>query len=159
MPDVLLTWVALRRLGPALKACGWTLLGALIGGAVMWGWGSSSAATARSVLDWVPAISPDMIGGVYDDLTARGAISALYGPLIGTPYKIYAVQAGASGVGLVAFLLVSIPARFVRFVVLAAATAGIAHGIGPRMSPPAKKRTLIVVWVAFYVLYFSFMPN
>ncbi|MCH8316379.1 MAG: hypothetical protein IIA64_10435 [Planctomycetes bacterium] len=159
VPDVLLTWIALRGVRPALKTCGATLLGAMLGGTLMWICGSLDAVAARSVLDHIPAISPEMIASVHDDLATHGLRSMLLGSLIGTPYKIYAVYSGALGLNLFGFVVMSVPARLIRFVGLTIIVAWVAHLIGPRMSLRAKQRVHVILWFAFYVLFLIFMPN
>ena len=159
VPDVLLTWIALRGIRPALRTCGTTLLGALLGGTLMWIWGSNNVEAANSILDHVPAISLAMIDSVHNDLATDGLGSMLLGPLLGTPYKIYAVQGGALGVNLLGFIAMSVPARLLRFVGLTIFAAWVAHLIGPRWSRQAKQRLHIAAWLAFYVLFLILMPN
>jgi membrane protein YqaA with SNARE-associated domain len=159
VPDVLLTWAALREPRAALRACVPALAGALLGGIVMWGWGLTHNVSAVAALDYVPAISPQMIESVKMDLLDRGPLAVLLGPPTGTPYKVYAVQAGHIGMSLMVFLLVSIPARAVRFVLLAALAGGISHWIGPRLPFSSKRLILTILWIAFYGRYFTIMPN
>ena len=47
-----------------------------------------------------------------------GVKATFFGPITGRPYKIYAVYAGAKGISFPSFLLVSIPARLLRFILL-----------------------------------------
>src|SRR5262245_25681988 len=111
IPDVLLSWVALRDGRPAWVACGWATAGALAGGALMYGWGGVDRDSAVAALDYVPAINRDMIDSVEEQINNHGIGALFFGPLTGTPYKIYAVQAGAGHLGLASFLLVSAPVR------------------------------------------------
>ncbi len=159
VPDVLLTWIALEDHRSALKACAAATLGALIGGAIMWAWGSIDASAAIGFLDHVPAISSEMIQSVERDITSRGAVTTLLGPLTGTPYKIYAVQSGALHVSLLLFTVVTVPARLVRFLLLTMVTGVIAHLVSPRMSRAAKRGALVAVWLVFYLFYFLSMPK
>lgn len=52
-----------------------------------------------------------MIKDVNSQLIEQGLISILFGPLSGTPYKIYAVQAAGLGSDLWLFIFISIFAR------------------------------------------------
>lgn len=157
VPDVWLTAVGVRDLRRGLLACGWALAGALLGGLLMYGWGSARPEAVAAALDRVPAISPAMLDRVAAQLDAHGAAAALLGPLRGTPYKTYAGLAPGAGVGLLPFLLVSVPARLVRFALL---TAGV-HWVGPRLLPGASDRArigvLLAVWALFYAGYFLFL--
>src|SRR6185295_5952367 len=93
----------------AWVACVWAVAGALAGGTVMYAWGSVDAETALAALDHVPAVSRAMCAAVGEQLQTQGIGALLLGPLTGTPYKIYGVQAGAGHLGLALFLLVSVP--------------------------------------------------
>ncbi len=159
VPDVLLTWLALHGTRPALIACLLALLGALAGGALMWTWGRLDVATAQRVLDVVPAISPELIAEVRDEVSERGATAVLLGPLAGRPYKVYAVESGGQGIGLPGFLAVSIPARLSRFVLLVVVTGLIARVARPRASLRTLRRIHLAVWMIFYALFFLLMPS
>ena len=159
VPDVLLTWLALNRPRLALGGCVAALIGALLGGAVMWCWGLADIDSARAALDRVPAISPQMMQAVRGDLFDRGVLATFLGPLTGTPYKIFAVEAGALGTNLALFLLISVPARALRFIVLTLLAAGIAGAVGPRLSLSSQRAILTMLWVAFYIWYFATVPN
>ena len=133
VPDVLLTFLAMRRpLRLALIATVLVVAGALVGGSLMYAWGARDPAAARSALDRVPAIAAEMVQRVEGELSSRGPVAVVWGPLRGTPYKIYAVQAGALGIGLAAFLAISIPARLGRFVVAVLVTCAVARVMRPR---------------------------
>src|SRR5947207_11171117 len=68
VPDVLLTLIACRMLRPAMKATVAALAGALIGGAMMYEFGSRDPDLALRALDRIPAISWDLIGQVYSQI-------------------------------------------------------------------------------------------
>jgi len=159
VPDVFLSFVALRHLREALFACLWAVAGALVGGTLMFLWGAADPAAAEAVLDAIPAISPGMIAAVREQMTGSWPVSLFVGSLTGTPYKVYAVEAGASGVGLALFWLATIPARLFRFAVASLALGALARG--PLASWPLARRRwlLLAAWVAFYLYYWSAMPN
>ena len=153
VPDVLLSWIALHRARAACVACGWALAGALIGGTLMYVWGCVSLATALAALDGVPAISKAMCDAVGEQVRTQGVTSLFVGPITGTPYKIYAVQAGTEQINLALFLLVSGLARLIRFALITGATiaacrllAGI-KSLGRRMIH-------LFLWTVFYAWYF-----
>lgn len=158
VPDVLLSWLALRDRRAALHACGLALGGALAGGLLMYAWGAADPAAAARVVEQVPAISADMLARVRGELAQQGAWATLFGPLSGTPYKTYAIQAHGAGVGLWAFLLVSVPARGLRFVLVALLAEFVARNALRRHGLRVRRAALAVVWIAFYAIYFSVMP-
>ena len=61
VPDVLLSWLALRSFKRGLIACLFALLGSLIGGATMWLWAKNNPDSARAIVESLPAISRAMI--------------------------------------------------------------------------------------------------
>ena len=157
IPDVLLTLIACRAFKPAFKATLAALAGALIGGATMYAFGLRSPDDARAFLDYVPAINPNLIERVARQLNEHGLTAVMIGPLKGIPYKIYAVEWGAQGRSLISFLLISIPARYVRFFLAAVVARLIARLIEPVTERRASIEVLILAisWIAFYGFYFS----
>ncbi|MGA9769550.1 MAG: hypothetical protein WBV94_10950 [Blastocatellia bacterium] len=156
VPDVLLTLIACRAFRPALKATLAALAGALIGGACVYMFGLRSPDDARALLDYVPAINPNLIARVARQIDEHGLISVMTGPLKGIPYKIYAVEWGAQGRSLAAFLLISIPARYTRFILAAVVARLLARLIEPVTKRRASVELLILasIWIVFYGFYF-----
>ena len=157
VPDVLLTLMACRAIRPALKGTVAALAGALIGGVAMCVFGYYSPGEARSFLDYVPAISPALIASVEADIDRHGLLSLMLGPLKGTPYKIYAVEWGARAGSFAGFLLISIPARYVRFFLASLLARALARIIEPFTKRRVRIEVLIfaLVWIGFYSFYFS----
>lgn len=159
VPDVLLTWIALRGVRPGLIACAWALAGALAGGALMWLWGAGDMEQATAMIERLPAIDAGMIEQVGRDIRKGGMATIFLGPLTGVPYKIYAAWAGALNVNLALFLLISVPARAIRFIVMTLIAAGISAAVGDRLTLRSKTAIHLSLWVAFYIWYFAVMPN
>lgn len=157
VPDVLLTLLALKDGKRATVLSFWTLGGALLGGTIMFWWGSHDKEAAEELLVEIPAISPAMLDKVETQVEEAGAKASFIGPLTGRPYKIYATYAGSSGENLGIFLLISVPARLLRFLVLAWLTTAIAKG--PLRKVRAGHRTLfcVAIWLSFYLWYFGAM--
>lgn len=156
VPDVYLSRVALEAPRRALRACLWALAGALAGGALMHAWGAADPAAARDALDAVPAVSAAAVAGVGEALAADGWIALFVGPLTGTPYKIYAVEAGRLGLGLLPLLAVSVPARLVRFVLVTLLATGLVRAPGLRRLPLPRQRLLhAVAWTLFYAAFLA----
>ena len=157
VPDVLLTAVALKDGKRATKLCLWTLAGALVGGAIMFWWGHHDKEAAEDLLVKIPAIDGAMLAEVEEQIEKGGAKAAFVGPLTGRPYKIYAVDAGGTGVSYVTFLLVSVPARLLRFLALAWLTTAISKSLLRKKSPRFKTLLQIAIWMGFYTWYFWVM--
>lgn len=158
VPDLLLSWLALHNLKRALAACLYAATGALLGGGMVWLLGQSDAQAGRALLVSIPAINDAMITGVRLQLENSGLISLFRGPLTGTPYKIYALEAGSLGYGLASFLLVSFPARLVRFVVITVVVGVLSRLLARRLSLVQRRVLLTACWSGFYSWYFYVMP-
>lgn len=154
VPDVLLSAVALTSVRRALVIAVWVLAGALVGGALMWAVGRTAPETGHSLLVLLPAIDAGMVADVGEQLGTSGLPALFAGPVTGTPYKIYAVQSGQLGIGLVEFLLVSIPARMLRFVAVTLAVGGVGRVLERWLGLRARRIVLALSWSAFYAWYF-----
>jgi membrane protein YqaA with SNARE-associated domain len=156
-PDVLLTFIAPKDHRQATRACLWALGGALAGGALMFAWGSSERESAEHFLEHIPAISHELLQEVDRQVQAGGAMATFAGPVAGRPYKVYAVYAGASDVSFPMFLLISIPARLLRFLLAVWVTAAIFNSLLKKMQPRHKIFVLSSAWIVFYCWFFSVM--
>jgi membrane protein YqaA with SNARE-associated domain len=159
VPDVLLSWLALRSLKDALVSCLYALAGALLGGGMMWFVGQGDADAWRALVASLPAIDDDMITSVRAQLENAGLLSIFWGPLSGTPYKIYALEAGSLNFGLAVFLLVSIPARLVRFAVIVVFVSQLGRFLDSRLTIGQRQALLLACWSGFYCWYFYMMPG
>ena len=155
VPDVLLTFVALKDGKRATTLCLWALGGALVGGTIMFWWGSHDKESAEDLLTEIPAIDHAMIQKVETQMEDNGVKAAFVGPLTGRPYKIYATYAGSSGENLAIFLLISVPARLLRFLALAWLTTAVSKGLLRKKSRRFSTLLLTFIWIVFYGWYFS----
>jgi hypothetical protein len=116
--------------------------------------GAADPGATLTVVEHVPAINRELMGHVREALSGRGVTAILLGPLSGNPYKIYAIQAHQTGIPVAAFLLISIPARLIRFQLV----TSFAHGVGRMVLAYTSFRGVSIVfaavWLLFYVPYF-----
>jgi len=159
VPDVLLSWIALKSRKRALLACLWVAAGALCGGALIWLLGRENPEAVRQIFTYLPAMTANMATDVHAQLEEIGLVALFIGPLIGTPYKIYAVEAASLGYGLGIFLLISLPARLLRFVIVSLITGTIANVLHPKLRQRHLRILLGVFWLLLYGTYFSLMPS
>lgn len=160
VPDVLLTGIAAwRGRRTALIATLWTVTGAVIGGALMFLWGAQNLGGIVTMLDRLPAISPEMIASARVDLGRSGLAVMIPGAFSGVPYKIYAAMAPAAGVGVGPFLAASVPIRALRFVAGVLIAAGLSRLLAARLARRQQIGMLAALWLAFYGIYFAVMPN
>ena len=153
VPDVFLTYLGLFDLSLGLMGALWSLVGALIGGAVMYYLGVKDIEKMHRLLMRIPGISQPMIQHVKSSLESRGALALFLGPLKGVPYKNYAIYAYQKKISFSRFLLISIPARLIRFVL----SVCVAYFIAYTWSPWIKVSALTLFWVLFYIWYFRKM--
>jgi membrane protein YqaA with SNARE-associated domain len=159
VPDVYLSRLALTGLRKAAAGCLLATAGALAGGALMHGWAAHEPAAAEAAVDRVPAVSRAALARVARQIEERGpAAAVLLGGVSGTPYKIYAVEAGRLGVGNGRFLLASAPARLCRFLAVSLLAAGLARLPALARRPGLARRLHAGAWTAFYIAYLSLVP-
>lgn len=160
VPDVLLTWIAVRHgTRQAVTASFAAVAGAVLGGVLMYMWGVQDPALARTVVGAVPAISATMTSEVSADLQKGGATAIFAGGFTGVPYKIYAVESGAAGIGMAWFLLATLVARLTRFLGSILLVTGLAWLMAQRFAPATINRMLIIGWIGFYAGYFAMMAG
>jgi membrane protein YqaA with SNARE-associated domain len=150
VPDVLLSAIAIRNPRAALVASLLAVLGAMVGGSLMYFWGAKNPDAAVRIVAAVPAVGPEMMTRVRAELRERGSIAVVLGPLSATPYKTYAVQAAAAGIPYWLFLLITPLARLPRFLVVSLLAGSVARALKPRVSIRALYALWLVVWLAVY---------
>jgi len=157
VPDVFLTLLACRAWRPALRASVAALSGALLGGLLMFAGGALFPALTLEWLVRVPAISPELVAHVQTQFAQQGLGALFLGPLQGVPYKIYAVVAGVQGKHGLGFFLVSIPARYLRFLLAVLAARGLSSLLQrwTRRRVEFELTLLLALWLEFYCLYFT----
>lgn len=151
VPDVFLTFIALRSLRRALTATIFAVGGAIIGGVLMYFFAS------RNMLLAIPAINAAMIDEVGRQVADHGAQRVFLGPLRGIPYKIYAAQWGWQHLSPTTLVLITISARAIRFVLTSAIASFAATGLRKRIQERSITAIHVIVWTAFYVMYFTRM--
>ncbi len=154
VPDVIITFVALSSVKHSILSSFFAGIGALFGGVIMYKWGRKNPDYAINIISKTPAVSLRMIEGVENQIKNKGYLSLFIGAFTGRPYKIYATLAGKLNLPLFTFLIISFPARILRFLLL-----GIIVGlISMYASSFLPYRTLVTIhisgWVIFYLFFF-----
>jgi membrane protein YqaA with SNARE-associated domain len=158
VPDVYLGFVALFHWRRGLSAAIAALLGAMLGGSVMYILAMNNPSAINGLLIRVPLIDPALVNQVADNMRADGLVTILTGPLKGTPYKIYAAQAGEQAVSFLSFLLMTIPARLERFIPVVL----VFGGMGRWFQTFCEKHTTLVVmsyvllWCMIYFVFITY---
>ena len=155
VPDVLLTY-AVIRVGwrKALGLLLFVLSGALLGGAAMYGLAAINTETARATVDSVPLISRDMIERAAQEMRGDWLWNMIVGAMTGTPYKVYAIEAPGAGVPFVAFMLGSVPARSIRWLLTLAFAALVVAALNRAGLAKIAVPLWASMWIAFYLFYY-----
>lgn len=157
VPDVLLSWLGLRDRRSAFVASGYALLGALLGGVLMYYWGVHDLPAVRNLLDMLPGIDVALLDASRRQLQEIGVLALFKGGFGGVPYKIYAIHAAAEGLALGVFLAVSVFARWLRFAVVMLATRWLVRALMPQHTLFRQQFFLLAGWAVFYAVYFTWL--
>ena len=156
VPDVYLGLVALFNWKRGLWAMVAAVIGAMVGGSVMYNLAMNDLPALNLFLERIPLINAEMVTDIANKMQADGLITMVNGPLRGVPYKIYAVQAGGQSLPYLAFLLMTILARLERLLPVTL----LAGGMGKWFKDFIEKHTTFVVgayvliWGIVYFLYY-----
>ena len=153
VPDIWISVLAVQSARQGLIGCIYALIGAMIGGSVMYYIGRGNLQLMNNLMIKIPAIRKKDILNVQSDLKNSGFIAVLFGPMRGIPYKIYASNAH-SVMSITTFLLISIPARVIRFIIVALVISFVSETLLTDYSTTIKIQFLMIIWVGFYSLYF-----
>ncbi len=120
----------------------------------MYYWGAYDLAGLNSLLNTIPAINSEMIDQVAFDMQSNAFIAMLQGAFTGVPYKLYAANAAAADVGLGVFLLLSVPARLMRWILVGLITYGVNRVFGQMISSRKLRVAYLSFWLLFYTAFF-----
>lgn len=159
IPDVLLSYYALRNNG--LKKifliniiC---ITGAALGGTVIFIMSTFDHSAVIDFMLGVPAIHTYMLEHVESEMAAGTFTALVTGPLFGVPYKLFAAFAPLY-TNIFIFILFSIPARFIRFIIVSLLVYLLSHKVFKELSIKVKTLIWLFVWIVVYVIYFSIHP-
>lgn len=155
IPDIFLTLIALFSLKRALIAMGWTIFGAMIGGAILYGFWTYSFGNSKDFLLTVPLVSEKMISIAEWHIHTYGMYGMFLGSGQGIPYKIYATLSGYLHTNFWIFLLATIPARAFRMTLSILFCSGVAH-LYRKIFSGYEKHLLVtfgITWIIIYVIY------
>jgi len=156
VPDILITLAALFAPRRSAWHLGVAVVGAMIGGSVMYCWAAAKPEAASGAVADVPFVYAWMFQSVIADYGEHGLWAPCFGVTSGIPYKIYAIEAPAH-VGFVPFVLVSALARLGRLLLTwaSAAAVGLLASRQIQTRPRAWLALLLAMWTVFYVWYWT----
>jgi membrane protein YqaA with SNARE-associated domain len=115
VPDVCLSLITLKSPRSGFIACLYALGGALVGGILTFQMAQTYPTATSSLLLALPGIHPAQMQAVHQQIVEKGTLAIFLGPLYGLPYKLYVVNGAWTGKSLGLILLLSLPARLLRF--------------------------------------------
>ncbi len=156
MPDLIITLACLGSVKHGARQLAAVLVGALVGGMLMYMLACSQSAEMARLVDAVPFVRSAMFDSVRGDYEAHGLWAACKGPLTGIPYKVYAVIA-PDFIPFYSFFVGSIPARLERLVVTFAifAVLGVLARRYLTRWPWVPIGVYLSYWVIVYGVYWS----
>jgi len=156
VPDILIAAAALFSPRKSFTQVAAVLIGALLGGALMYTAADKYPDETRNAVLHVPFVKTRLLQRADLEMQSHGMWAMCLGAFSGVPYKTYAATAPRFA-PFEAFMAVSVPARLERFL--------IAWGIGALLgmlfrrqieaSPPAALALLTICWIGFYTYYWS----
>ena len=156
VPDVYLGFVALFNWRKGLLATALTIIGAIVGGVIMYSLTANNPQGMAELLTRVPLIDVNMVNSIGEQMRVAGLIPLILGPLKGIPYKVYAVQAGAQSLPFLPFLLLTILARLERILpfVLVSAIVGVLFRNFIQQRTRLVIGLYVALWVGIYGIYY-----
>lgn len=157
VPDVAVTAAALRSTRAMVLSALLAAGGAVAGGIVMNDLAQRDYASARRLVERVPAISPAMVDHAGQQIGRHGVGAFFLGSVTGTPYKIYAIHAGHARQSMPAFVLASFVARLARFLAAGLITRGIVRAMPTAWRHRRAAIILALFWIGLYAAYWGVM--
>jgi membrane protein YqaA with SNARE-associated domain len=160
VPDVILTLIAQRfGLRAGLLGCAAAIVGAMLGGLVMWIFGAADPVAMRAMLDALPAIHPGMVAEAEAALAEAPLAALLVGSVTGVPYKVFAGLAPEAGVSAALLLALTPLARAPRFLFATIAAAAFDR-MASRLVPRDVRTALVIgFWLVFYAIFWARMDG
>ena len=157
IPDVIVGAVALFVPRKAVWAATAAIGGAVLGGVVLFSWAQASESSARDAILAVPAIHPWMLTQAGRQLSENGSLFILAAAFTGIPYKVLALEMTAHGWSLPSLAAWTVPARALRFAMVAALAAafGVAAKGWVARRPGMALALWLAIWVAVYAEYWT----
>jgi membrane protein YqaA with SNARE-associated domain len=158
VPDVFTSRIALTHgSSAAFRACAWSVLGALIGGTILFAivrLNPSAAAQLFHAFDHIPGISPALIETARTDVAAHGSAAFFTSATAGIPYKVCVLHLALTPASYASFLLMSLLARALRFAAVTSVAALCQRLFLHRHAVATRTRVHFACWAAFYAWYF-----
>jgi hypothetical protein len=156
VPDVLISLIAIMKPARAWRHVSAAIAAALLAGMMLYSISARDHNRAEDFVTHVPFVQTKMLENVQSSYEKHGVGAIFLGPLTGTPYKIYAVEA-PNFISQGSFLWATVPARAERFLFVWIVSGVVGSLLRKRFRRP--DRQLIIglgcFWVSFYAFYWG----
>lgn len=156
IPDVILSLFAIQQNSKKLILIANLICvaGAVAGGAVIYILSVFDYHAIYNFILHIPAVHEYMIVYVQNKMNTDTFFALLTGPLFGIPYKIFALEAHQY-TSIFTFLLFTIPARLIRFILISFLAYYLSHFLFKNHSKSFKTLIWLTVWCIVYIIYFN----
>lgn len=156
IPDVFLSLVAILQWPRTWKHILSAVIGALLGGALLFQLAATDYQNTRNCVARVAFIRERMLIHVDDGFRAHGLYALVWGSIEGVPYKLYAVEA-PQFTSQTRFLLATPPARVLRFLLVWGCFGLVAAWLKARFALRTIQLLPIyaLVWIVVYAIYWG----
>lgn len=154
VPDVWISFMALRSFSTGVRALLGALIGAVGAGSLLAVYAMLAPEAAYALVDAVPGVTPEVFARASALADQPQPAGMILGSVSGLPYKVFAVLLGPE-VSLPAFAGTSVLARLPRFVGTLLLTWLVARFLLSNVSSRAVHGILFAVWCAIYAAFFA----
>lgn len=156
VPDILITSSALFAPKRSFAQMMAVLIGALLGGALLYTAADKYPDEAKNVVLHVPFIKMHLLELADRQMQEKGMLAMAYGAFSGVPYKTFTVNAPRHATFEI-FMAMSLPSRFPRFLLSwgASSLLGMAFRRQIQANPLAALGLLAICWIGLYTYYWS----
>ncbi len=155
--DIYLSFFVIKNFTRSIKLSIVAMLGAVLGGVLIYLWSDTHAATFAAFYLNLPGIHQNLISMVQNQLHHYQNWALFLGGISGQPYKLYALYATEADIGLLSFIMTSIAARLLRFLLTIAIVKIAIKLLERKLKTKMLYIVLSVFWVVFYSFYFYHM--
>ncbi len=155
--DIFISFFVIQNYKKAVKLSVMAMLGAVLGGALIYLWSASHFDVLTNFYLHLLGIHENLMTKVQDKINQYQQWALFWGGISGQPYKLYALYASQAEVGFVSFIAASIPARLLRFILTITLVKIAIKPLEKRLNIKTLYILLSVFWVVFYAFYYYSM--
>lgn len=154
VPDVWISFMALRSFSTGFRAALGTLIGAVAAGTGLAVFATQAPETAFALVGAVPGVTSEVFARASVLADQPQPVGMVMGSISGLPYRVFAVLLGPE-MSIWAFVGTSVLARAPRFFATLLLTWLVARFLLAKASSRTVHGLLVAIWCAIYVVFFA----